>query len=126
MNIIQFIIEEYPIEDRVRDKFSDPYKLIGESDQFPYDKIGPDEYGQVTKLVEIDDTQYVPVMDIISMTDGDAKKLGEDFYEIWKEYMALLDVKAMNVSDILESVRSYQANRQKRKEQADVLAVQKV
>ena len=58
MNILEFIETQYPIKDKIRLKLEDPYKRIEGSDNLPYDVIGPDENGVITKLIEGKKVQY--------------------------------------------------------------------
>lgn len=126
MTILDFIETQYPIKDRIQNKLSDPYRRIAESDDFPYDKIGPDEDGIPTKLIEIDDCTYIPVMELISMTKEEVEQKNDPvFKEIWEEYMKDIDVQAVNVIDIMECVRTYREMRARKEEQASVLSVQK-
>lgn len=125
MTILDFIETQYPIKDRIQNKLSDPYRRIAESDDFPYDKIGPDEDGIPTKLIEIDDCTYIPVMELISMTKEEVEQRNDPvFKEIWEEYMKDIDVQAVNVIDIMECVRTYREMRARKEEQASVLSVQ--
>lgn len=126
MTILEFIEEQYPIKDRVEDKLSDPYRKILESDDFPYDKIGPDEFGVPTKLIEIEEGYYMPVLELISMTREDALALDDKyFFSVWEDYMKNIDIQAVNIIDIMECVRAYKENKIRREEQANVLSVQK-
>lgn len=124
MNILTFIAEQYPIKDRVKDKLSDPYKRIAEMDDLPYDKIGPDEDGRITKLVEIDDVTYISVAELISYSKEDIDKSDDDSLKsVWYAYMDNIDVMDLNFVDLQECVRSYLSSSEKRKEQLGVLSV---
>lgn len=127
MNILEFIEQYYPIMDRVKDKLSDPYKRIAEMDDLPYDKIGPDENGHVTKLVEVDETTYISVAELISYSEEDIKKMEDEALKnVWYAYMDNVDIMDLNFVDLQECVRSYLSQSEKRKEQLDVLSVQKI
>ena len=126
MTILEFIEEQYPIKDRIEDKLSNPYRRIAESDDFPYYKIGPDEDGVPTKLVEIDEGRYVPVMELISLTQQDVDYIGDPtLTEVWTEYMKNIDIRAVNIIDIMECIRTYRDMRSRKEEQASVLSLQK-
>lgn len=124
MNIIDFIETHYPIINRVRDRLSDPYKLVEEMDDLPYDAVGPNEEGVITKLVEIEDGVYMPVLDLICMVESDFNDKNKDLYEVWKVYMSQVEISSINLVDIKEAVRTYKAVRDARKGQLDVLSSQ--
>lgn len=122
MFIQEFIQEYYPVEDRIQALNNDPYKMIASEDDLPYDYIGCDDYGVLTKIVKIDDTRRISVADILSMTReeciGDPQLL--DVYDI---YMSQIDVEAVNITDIMESARRYKDSRKKGDKVAGVLSV---
>lgn len=122
MYIQDFIREYYPVQDRIQALNNDPYKMIASEDDLPYDYIGCDEYGVLTKLVRVDDSRSISVADILSMTReeciGDPQLL--DVYDI---YMSQIDVEAVNITDIMESARRYKDTKRKGEKMADVLSV---
>lgn len=127
MNILGFIEEHYPIKDRIRERLTDPRKRIAESDDLPYDVIGPDENGIITKLVEIDDNRFVSVDELIGYSREELLTAQDPaLLEAYDAYMAQIDLTDLNILDILECARTYKAVRDKKKEQYDVLSVQKV
>lgn len=124
MNILEFIETQYPIKDKVREKLEDPYKRIAEMDELPYDSIGPDETGRITKLVEIDDTRSVPVLELISYTEDDVKKMEDSaYYDAWKAYMSNIDINDINIVDIMSCVQRYRESSIRREEQLGVLSL---
>lgn len=125
MNILQFIEEQYPIKDRIKERLSDPYKRIMEMDDLPFDVIGPDENGNITKLVEIDDIRTISVVELVALDEADVKQLKDsDLEKVWKSYMSLINIKDYNVIDIMECVKQYKSIANKRKEQLNVLSSQ--
>lgn len=123
MNILDFIETEYPIREQVKDRLSDPYKRIEESDSFPYDCIARDEDGRLVKMVELEDETLVPVIEIMATTEEDAKvdpRCG--FYDVWTAYMSNIVIEDVNVTDILESVKLYKKYQAKRENNLDVLS----
>lgn len=125
MNILQFIEEQYPIKDRIKERLSDPYKRIMEMDDLPYDIVGPDENGNITKLVEIDDIRTISVVELVALDETDVKQLKDpDLEKVWKSYMSLINIKDYNVIDIMECVKQYKSIANKRKEQLNVLSSQ--
>lgn len=122
MFIQEFIRDYYPVQDRIQALNNDPYKMIASEDDLPYDYIGCDDYGVLTKLVRIDDSRRISVADILSMTReeclGDQQLL--DVYDI---YMSQIDVETVNITDIMESARRYKDSRKKGDKVADVLSV---
>lgn len=122
MFIQEFIRDYYPVQDRIQALNNDPYKMIASEDDLPYDYIGCDEYGVLTKLVKIDDARRISVADILSMTReecvGDPQLL-----EVYDIYMSQIDVEAVNITDIMESARRYKDSKKKGDMMADVLLV---
>lgn len=124
MNIIQFIQEQYPIRDRVQAKLEDPYTRIANMDDLPYDLIGPDEVGHITKLVEVDDSRYISVVELIGMTREDIIAANDSALElVWENYMSQIDLHDLNIVDIMECVKQHQSIEQERKERMDVLSI---
>lgn len=125
MNILQFIEEQYPIKDRIKERLSDPYKRIMEMDDLPFDIIGPDENGNITKLVEIDDIRTISVVELVALDEADVQQLKDpDLEKVWRSYMSLINIKDYNVIDIMECVKQYKSIANKRKEQLNVLSSQ--
>jgi hypothetical protein len=124
MNIIEFIETQYPIKDRVRAKLEDPYARVANMDDLPYDKIGPDEYGKPTKLVEVDDERYISVMDLIGMSKDEVDKTGDTALQnVWEVYMSQIDLQDINIIDIMECVKQHQNIVRVREEQLGVLSL---
>lgn len=124
MNIVEFIESQYPIKDKVKARLENPYKRIEAMDDLPYDKIGPDEYGTITKLVEIDDERYISVMELIGMTkDEVAKSEDTALQNVWEAYMSQIDLQDLNIIDIMECVKQHQSIVNKREEQLGVLSL---
>lgn len=124
MNILEFIEQQYPIKERVLERLTDPVKRIAESDDLPYDKIGPDENGVVTKLVEVDDNRYVSVDELIGYTrDELVSSQDQALLEAFDAYMSQIDLTDLNIIDILECVRTHKEINDKRKAQLNVLSV---
>jgi len=126
MTILEFIEQQYPIKQRVQERLQDPYKRIADSDDLPYDIIGPDEFGNVTKLVEIDNDRYISVMELIGYTQEEIDKSDDAALAIaYEAYMSQVDFEDLNILDIMESVRMHANTVRRRKEKLDVLSIQK-
>ena len=124
MTIIEFIQTQYPIRDKVKGRLEDPYKKIANDDDLPYDVIGPDDNGVVTKLVEVEENRYISVMDLISMSEEEVNRTGDQpLITVWRAYMEQIDLEDMNLLDIMESVRRYGDVVKKREEQFGVLSL---
>ena len=124
MYILEFIREQYPIRDRILSRLSDPYEKVANDDSLPYDLIGPDDDGHLTKLVEIDDERTIAVVDLISYTREDVVQLNDEaLLNVWDNYMCQIDLQDLNIADILESVRTRNAIKKKREEQLGVLSL---
>lgn len=116
MNILEFIETQYPIKDIVRERLADPYKRIAQLDCLPYDIIGPDSEGHLTKLVEINDTRTISVMELITYTREDIVKLNDlELLNVWEAYMEEVDIEDLNVSDIMACVKQYKLMGEERK-----------
>ncbi len=124
MNIIDFMETQYPIKNRVKDKLADPYKRIEEMDSLPYDVIGPDDNGVVTKLVEIDETTFMPVLELITYTKSDVEKMTDEaFKTAYFAYMDNVDVMDVSFVDLQECAREFIKNSQNRRDKLSVLSV---
>ena len=96
-----------------------------EMDDLPFDVIGPDENGNITKLVEIDDIRTISVVELVALDEADVKQLKDpDLEKVWRSYMSLINIKDYNVIDIMECVKQYKSIANKRKEQLNVLSSQ--
>lgn len=120
MLITEFIVNYYPISEKLKEVFSNPYQAIENANDLPYDKIGPDEDGNITKLVVIDETRTISVLDLICLTPADLSRDSalKEIYDIYMEQITLQDV---NIADIMESVSMYKNSKATRQEQSDVL-----
>lgn len=124
MRITEFIEEQYPIRDKIIVKLEDPYKRIANMDDLPYDLIGPDEVGHITKLVEVEDSKFISVVELIGMTREEVLHTGDSaLLIVWENYMSQIDLHDMNIIDIMESVRTHQNIERARKEQLGVLSI---
>ncbi len=124
MNILGFINTQYPIRDKVIARLENPYKRVEAMDDLPYDKIGPDENGNITKLVEVDDERWISVIELIGMTREDILATGDTaLLTVYDAYMSQIDLEDLNIADIMDCVRRYQSIERKSKEQLDVLLV---
>lgn len=124
MNILEFIETQYPIKERVLAKLENPYKRIEEMDDLPYDKIGPDEFGNVTKLVEVEEGRYVSVMELMGYSREElVASKDEALLLVWEVYMSQIDLEDLNIVDIMECVKQHQSIESMRQEQLGVLSI---
>lgn len=124
MNIIEFIEQQYPIRDKVASRLVDPYERVANNDDLPYDVVGPDESGRLTKLVEIEDNRFISVVDLISLSAEDVAALNDPpLLTVWENYMSQIDMQDMNITDILECVKTHNAVTAKREAQLGVLSL---
>ncbi len=124
MLITDFIREQYPIRDKVLAMLSNPYDRVANNDNLPYDVIGPDESGHVTKLVEVDEDRFVSVVDLISYSKEDVIALNDPaLLTVWTNYMDKIELQDLNITDILKSVQDHNSVVQKREEQLGVLSL---
>lgn len=122
MFIQDFIRDYYPVEDRIQALNSDPYKMIEEADDLPYDYIGLDDYGVLTKLIRIDDVRRISVADILSMTREECLE-DPQLLTVYDIYMSQIDVQDVNITDIMASARQYKDSKKKGENVAGVLSV---
>ncbi len=124
MYITDFIREQYPIRDKLVARLSSPYDKVANSDDLPYDVIGPDESGHYTKLVEIDDDRFISVVDLISYTREDVVAMNDPaLLNVWENYMSQIDIHDMNITDILACVRAHNSVVKRREEQIGLLSI---
>lgn len=124
MFITEFIEQQYPIRDRVIGKLEDPYTRIANMDDLPYDKIGPDENGVITKLVELEEGRWISVVDLMSMSEDEVEKSGDDALKlVYDNYMSQIDLQELNMIDILNSLRSHKEFASKREGQLNALRI---
>lgn len=124
MDILEFITTQYPIRDKVMSKLSNPYDRVANNDDLPYDLIGRDESGHVTKLVEVEENRFISVVDLLSYSREDVDKLNDPaLMNVWENYMASIDICDMNIVDILECTRTHQKSVERRAEQLGVLSI---
>lgn len=124
MTILEFIEQQYPIKQRVQERLQDPYKRIADSDDLPYDVIGPDEFGNVTKLVEVDTDRFISVMELIGYTSEEVQGSNDTaLITAYEAYMSQVDFEDLNLLDIMECVRMHSNTMRDRKEKLDVLSV---
>lgn len=124
MNIIGFIETQYPIKDKVKARLENPYKRVEAMDDLPYEKIGPDEFGNITKFVEVEDNRYISVVELIGMTKEEVMKSNDlPLQTTWEAYMSQIDLEDINIIDIMDSVRQYQNVVKQREEQLNVLSL---
>lgn len=124
MNILEFIETQYPIKDKIRLKLEDPYKRIENSDDLPYDVIGPDENGAITKLVEVEEGRFISVMELISLDKETVMATADVALQtVWEAYMSQIDLQDMNIVDILDCVKQYQGVVKNREDKLNVLSI---
>ena len=118
MNMIDFIEQVYPIKDMLKVRLSNPIKAVMEKDNLPYDSIGLDENGNLTKMVEIEDGHSIPVVELISYTEEEIERTNnENLRETWKAYMSQVDVQDVEIADIIASARKYDEIKKRRETQ---------
>ena len=123
MTIIDYINQKYPIRERVKELISNPYTRIANEDDLPYDKIGPDSNGFVTKLVQVnDEDRYISVIDLISLSEDDRKN-DPELANIYDIYMTQVDIEDVNISDIMKSVEVYKSFKKSTEDQVGVLSL---
>ena len=118
MFIREFIEQQYPIKDILKVRLSNPIKAVMERDSLPYDKIGMDESGNFTKMVEVDDDNYIPVVELISYTPEEINSMkNENLKIVYHSYMDLIDLQDIEIADIMASARRHEEIKKRREAQ---------
>lgn len=107
MNIVDYI-KKVGMDKVIESKISNPYQLIEESDDLPYDRIGIDDSGVLTKLIEIDDERVISIYDLISYSSVDEIEASDkELREVYEIYMTQIDLKDPKIADIQSMARDY-------------------
>lgn len=123
MTIVQYIQEKYPIHNRIRELVANPYATIANEDGLPYDEIGPDEDGNITKLVLVNsEGRKISVIDLITLTP---EELDTDLElkNVYDNYMMQVDLEEVNLCDIAKMAKSYKDMKKRSEEAAGVLSL---
>lgn len=116
MNILEYIEEFYPIRDRVERLIKDPYTLVKESDDLPFDEIKYID-GKIQKVVECADGEYIPVFDLLLYDKEDVLKMQDSaFKEMYLAYIDQIDIKSVSIQEIMSAVREYEKHKADLKE----------
>lgn len=113
MDIRQFCEEYYPVKERIRQVVQDPYLLVKECDDLPYDDIQFID-GRLQKVVYLDDSRdsVVPVYDILLYSKEDMEKEPDSpFKDMYNAYMDQIDIKSMSIQEIMSAVRDYEQHK---------------
>lgn len=123
MTITQYIREKYPIHNRIKEIMANPYSAIANEDGLPYDVIGPDDEGHVTKLVFVNtDGRTISVIDLITLSPEE-READLELATIYETYMSQVDYEEVNLSDITKMAQSYKDFRKRSEEAAGVLSL---
>lgn len=123
MFITDFIAEKYPIQNKIKELMSDPYQVIANEDGLPYDVIGPDEDGHVTKLIRVnEENRMISVMDLLSLSEQELE--GDlELKNIHDIYMSQVTIEDINLADITKMSQTYKSIKKKNEEAAGVLSL---
>ena len=123
MTITEYIQDKYPIQAKVKELFQNPYTAIANEDSLPYDIIGPDEDGHVTKLVLVNtDGRTISVVDLISLSEED-READLELKNIYEVYMSQIEYEDVNLSDIMRMTKLYKDLKKSSEEAAGVLSL---
>ena len=107
MNLVEFIDEYYPIDEKIKQYEADPFKRIMDNDDLPYDDIRMYE-GKLQKVVYLSDDEVIPVFELLSYTAEDIKKLNNaELSSVYNAYMDNIDVTDMTIEEIMSAVQDY-------------------
>lgn len=112
MTLIEYIRDYYSIKDRIDEIKMNPIQRVMDNDSLPYDDIMFID-GQWQKTVEISDGEHWAVMDLLSYTEDDIKKLVPQAQEAYKIYMSLVHVEDFDIQQIMQLSRQYRLNKEK-------------
>jgi len=119
MTLYQFVREVYDCHNIVENKLSDPFDIIERADDLPYDVIGLDESGRMCKLVQLNDTSYIPVLELIAYSKEDIDTCTDkELVEVWNAYMANVSLEDLNTVDIKQAVNRYKEMKRAERENA--------
>lgn len=117
MTFREYVVEHYPIKDKVERVKSNPKQRIMESDFLPCDDV---RYinGELQKAVQLEDGDWVPVIDFLMHEPEDVQKmnLSEEWkqaYFAYREYVSNDDV---TFADIMGAVKEYKSHMEHKKE----------
>lgn len=123
MNIRDYIREKYPIGSRVEELFKNPYTIVANEDGLPYDVIGPDEDGNITKLVIVNtDGRKISVVDLITLSPEE-RAADLELATIYDVYMSQIDYEEVNLSDITRMTKLYKNLKKQSEEALGVLSL---
>lgn len=109
MNIYEFIEEYYPIRDKLKELSADPFEKIINSDDLPYDLIGPDDSGRMTKLIEVSEGRYYSVYELLCYEREDFVAMHDpDLLQAYDVYMTMVDFTNPALLLLQDSVKQYQ------------------
>ena len=123
MTITEYIQDKYPIHTKVKELFQNPYTMVANEDNLPYDLIGPDEDGQITKLVMVNtEGRTISVIDLIGLSEEE-READLELKNIYEIYMSQIDYEDVNLSDIMQMTKMYKRLKEESGEAAGVLSL---
>lgn len=89
------------------------YEQIAAKDDLPYDDIQMTEDGVMSKVVYVDDDgRTIDIYELIAYSKSDVEATkDEDLIQVYNNYMAQVDVEAVNLEDMLRLVREWKEAR---------------
>jgi len=120
MKMREYIDRFYPIREKVEQKIKDPVQRVLEEDDLPCDEVLPVN-GALQKVVYINTSEYVPVIELLSYSKQDIEKLpvGDDFRSTWEVYMENVDVQIVTIQELISASQDYMQLQKRRKEMVD-------
>lgn len=123
MTIIEYIQEKYPIHNRIKELCTNPFTTIANEDGLPYDEIGPDEEGHITKLVLVNtEGRKISVIDLITLTPEELEA-DLELKNVYDNYMMQVDLEEVNLCDIAKMAQMYKDSKKQSEEMAGVLSL---
>lgn len=120
MKMREYIDTCYPIREKVEQKIKDPVQRVLEADDLPCDDV-MSMNGVLQKVVYINASDYVAVVELLSYSRQDIEKLpvGDDFRSAWEAYMENVDVQVVTVQELISASKDYMQLQKRRREMVD-------
>ena len=122
MNIVEFIDTQYNVIDKIKRLLTDPYEMVMKENDLPYDTIGPGPNGKPTKLVEVDEGRYIPVLELVSYSPGDPELTQDEALQIvYNAYMSQIETVDVDLTNLVKILSEYKQHTDERSRLLNVL-----
>lgn len=115
MTIKEYIETRFSIDELVASKVGNPVERVLNNDSLPYDDIIYID-GALQKVVEINDSEVITVIELLSYTKDDISKMNNDIADAYRAYMSLVTVDENDFDILVGLSREYMDNKAKKQE----------